>query len=120
MNLLVHWGSDYIYDYDIYRYKHRIAVANETNDTLPQRSPFVAYPNPSHGIVTLQYHTERASANELIVFDVLGKEVLRLSRGVEPSGTHEWTWQNAHLPSGMYLVQLKTDAQTQTLRMVKR
>jgi hypothetical protein len=54
----------------------------------------------------------------LAVYDVLGREAVRLIEGEMEAGTHEVRLDAGQLPSGTYLVRLEAGAQVRTHRVV--
>jgi len=66
-------------------------------------------PNPGSGPVRIAFALKHAAAIELAVFDVQGRGVASLGRGVWPAGTHvvEWDGRTGNgevAPTGLYLL----------------
>lgn len=95
---------------------------------LPARARLEApYPNPTRGRVHIPYVVPSELASgiqvELAVYDLLGRRVETLERGVRYGGTFEAEWDGlstagAPVPSGVYFVRLSTDEATSTQRVV--
>lgn len=88
----------------------------------PQTSVQAAsYPNPFNPSATIRYSTATDSHIELIVYDVLGREVIVLVDGMQRAGIHQAIFKAGHLPSGTYIYRLKADGQIQTgmMQLVK-
>lgn len=62
-----------------------------------------AVPNPFRAASRLSFTLTAPGPVTLRVYDTLGREVARLVDGALPSGTHEATFEAAHLPAGVYL-----------------
>jgi hypothetical protein len=50
---------------------------------------------------------------ELDVFDVRGRRVARLARGVQSAGAHAVTWDALGTPPGVYYVRLRQGGSTE-------
>jgi hypothetical protein len=69
-----------------------------------------AYPNPFNPTTTIQYDLPRASDVRIIVYDLLGREVVRLVDGHMRAGYHRVNWHASDLTSGMYFYSLQAGA----------
>ena len=77
------------------------------------------YPNPFNPITTIAYTLPQTERVQLIVFDVLGREVLTLVEGVQQdAGRYEVAFDASHLASGLYLYRIKAGSFVQVKRMV--
>lgn len=80
--------------------------AEEFPQVLPQEFALTkAYPNPFNSSVRIEYQTGKFQSAELVIFDVLGREVhhANLMRG---SGSYEW---NPSFASGVYFAVLRSE-----------
>ncbi len=71
------------------------------------------YPNPFNPKTLIEYRLERESFVELEIFDVSGRKVRSLARGVQEAGLHSREWDGRdeagnRLASGMYLARIKS------------
>src|SRR5439155_9427457 len=78
---------------------------------LPQEEPIEISlepnrPNPFHTLTTIRYSLSRNTEVELVVFDVLGREVKLLIRGMKAKGIHLSEFDASMLPKGTYIVRL--------------
>lgn len=74
---------------------------------------FKLYPNPSHDLVTIDF----PNANEtytIEVFDILGKQVNRLNSNQQNS----IRMNISDLPSGLYLVHIKSELTKRTIKLI--
>jgi hypothetical protein len=71
-----------------------------------------AWPNPFNPVVSLRVEGLPGAQADLVVYDVAGRQVAQLWRGVVPIGGQTLTWQPADLPSGVYFARLGSGAQT--------
>jgi hypothetical protein len=97
-------------------------VAGKSGEALP--TVYVlegSYPNPFNPVTVLRYGLPSASVVCLVVYDVLGREVVRLVDAAQPAGWHEVIFDGSLLPSGVYLYRLEagTFTQSRTMLLVK-
>lgn len=98
---------------------------------LPHSSPFIPniiilypnYPNPFNSSTIIVYELSKAQAIKLTVYDVVGKEVIRLVDDRQTAGNHLIKWngkdQNGkEVSSGLYLVRLKGGEFSRTQKMI--
>jgi hypothetical protein len=89
-----------------------VAVGDEAP---PLRTAFERVaPNPARGATVFGYALERPARVSLGVFDVSGRVVRRIERGVEPAGRHACTWDartdgGVTAKPGLYFVRLEVD-----------
>ena len=95
------------------------------------------YPNPFNPSTTIKYQlpsnlanrqagvksetmpTGRQAANvKLMVFDILGREVVTLVNEKQNPGYYEVEWNAKAIPSGVYFYQLKTGSYVETKKML--
>jgi glycosidase len=77
-----------------------------------------AAPNPASGTTTLQYELPAAGAAQITVRNVLGQAVLTLPTLRESAGNHTRELPLGKLAAGVYIVQLRSNTQQQTMRLV--
>jgi|GEM_PF-1843264 hypothetical protein len=76
------------------------------------RNAVGVYPNPSHGVVTIEHDLEQASHLIADIIDVKGIPIRRLFDGHANSGLHRLHWDGRDgngesVPSGIYLIRLQ-------------
>ena len=86
----------------------RACIVTEV-EVLTTPKPAMLYPNPSHGIFTIDLVEE----SNVAIFNVLGQCVMSLQ---QVSGSHEVHLDN--VPRGMYLVQIQGNSGVETLRLM--
>jgi hypothetical protein len=83
-------------------------------DLIPQKLELKAnYPNPFNPSTTIKFGLPQAGRITITIFDVLGREVIRLADEQMPAGYHQVNWdgKNAlatHASSGFYIYQIQT------------
>ncbi len=83
-----------------------------------------AWPNPTRGEMALAWSMPRAGDADLALFDVTGRRVATLHRGMTEAGPHTTRWDgrdeqgNAAAP-GLYLARLVTPQGTRSARIVR-
>ena len=64
------------------------------------------YPNPFNPSTTIRFGLPSAGDVSLIVYDVLGREVTTLVKGILDVGYHTATWNASSVASGVYFARL--------------
>ncbi len=81
--------------------------AGEHAASVPQAIKLeAAYPNPFNSSTTIKFDLPRRMTVELTIFDLLGREVTTLHRGMMSAGQHQLTW-SPNVGSGVYFLRLK-------------
>ncbi len=89
------------------------------NMPLPrQYTLYQNYPNPFNPTTTIRYELPHRSKVQVIIYDMLGKEVTTLVSGIQEAGNQYAVWEAAGLPSGVYFYQLSTADFVQTKKMI--
>ena len=84
---------------------------------------FQNYPNPFNPITTIKYTIAREERREkrnvkLIVYDVLGGEVVTLVDREQGTGNYEVEWNAENQASGVYVYKLKAGDYVETKKMI--
>jgi len=89
-------------------------------DILPGDFPILLpnYPNPFNSITNIHFQLPATNHLSLSVYDLYGREVAVLTKGLYIKGNHKIIWNASDLPSGMYLVQLKTEDRCQIMKTI--
>jgi len=99
-------------------------VENSKNESpLREYHLFQNYPNPFKSETMLEYKIKGNEIVNLIIYDVTGKEVKELVYKSQPRGDYQIVWngkntQGGDVPSGVYLIQLKTGTITLTQKIL--
>jgi len=73
-----------------------------------------AFPNPFNPSTTVAFGMDRNGEVEVLIHDLRGALVERVFRGQMDAGTHEVTWRADNVPSGVYLVTVRSGAVMKT------
>jgi hypothetical protein len=86
------------------------------NSFITHHSSFIisANPNPFNSTVVLRFELSDARDVELVVYDIVGREVWRLASGIWHLGANEVVWNAEGMPSGIYFARLTANSQQLT------
>ncbi|MCH8328627.1 MAG: leucine-rich repeat domain-containing protein, partial [Candidatus Marinimicrobia bacterium] len=81
------------------------------------------YPNPFNPRSSIRFDLPEATHLELVVYDMMGREVVRLAGGKMPAGSHKVIWDGQDragrgVPSGIYIARIVTPGFTKSIKMV--
>ena len=79
---------------------------------------FQNYPNPFNPITNLEFLVSRLEFVSLNVYDIFGKEVIRLVNDIKPAGTYNVVFDGSNLASGIYFYRLLTNSFSETKKMI--
>jgi len=87
--------------------------------SLPTRySLHPNYPNPFNLSTRITYDLPTTSPVTLEIFDLLGRRVATLAKGMQPTGTYSILFDGSSLPSGLYFYRLHAGTFIQTQKMI--
>lgn len=75
------------------------------------------YPNPFNPVTTISFYLPEASEVRLSVFNVVGQSIAVLEEDMLSAGEHQYEWNAAGFPSGMYIYQLEVGTKILTRKM---
>jgi hypothetical protein len=76
------------------------------------------FPNPFNPTTTIYYGLPQESSVELIIYDVLGNEVLKISEELQSAGYHKLDFDASALNSGVYFYRVNAGDYVKTMKMV--
>ncbi len=76
------------------------------------------YPNPFNPFTTILYELPHRSDVQLIIYDMLGREITKLVSEAQDAGYKSIVWNATNVPSGMYFYQIRAGDFVQTRKMV--
>jgi hypothetical protein len=81
-----------------------------TLEAMPSQFALLGnFPNPFNPTTTIRYSLGAASPVNLAVYDLAGREVVRLVDGWREAGSQEATLDGSGWPSGVYLLHLEAE-----------
>ena len=85
-------------------------VLHSDRPAFPASIPVVqVYPNPFRSAVTIEFELETPGSVQLIIYDLLGREVVKLFDGTMNSGNHLTTYDGSGLVPGIYFIMVEAD-----------
>lgn len=75
------------------------------------------FPNPAHDVANIAFDMQTPGAVTFKVFDVAGREVVKLNKGNMSSGKHYLSADISNLPNGVYVYQLYVGSDVTTGRL---
>jgi hypothetical protein len=94
-------------------------VANEPGAGLPREFALeTVYPNPFATTATIRFALPQEADVDVVVFDLLGREVARLVDATRPAGFHEVQWDGDGAAVGTYVVRFSTEGFAASRRVV--
>jgi len=95
-----------------------IGINNEITNSPNNFSLSQNYPNPFNPSTTIKFDIPKSSHVQIVVYDMLGREVEQLLNDERKPGSYEVMWDGSRYSSGVYFYKIITDEFVQTKRMV--
>ena len=76
------------------------------------------FPNPFRESTTIRFGLSEEADVKLQAFDIMGRKVDTLVDGHLAPGYYEHTWSAGHLPSGIYMMVLRSGKDVETFKMI--
>jgi len=94
-------------------------IGDDPNDLIPdQYSLEQNYPNPFNPTTTIAFSLDLKSTVQLVIYDVLGREIDNFDFGTLSAGEHNFNYDASGHASGVYLYRMVTDYGSQTRKMI--
>jgi hypothetical protein len=115
------------YDYDGTVLIQNITATGTAKEQLPKNFELGQnYPNPFNPLTNIKFALPAAAKVKLVIFNILGQEILSLVNGEFDAGIHEVVWngsnsQGIQTASGLYfyIMQIKTSAGNEIVKKQK-
>jgi len=89
------------------------------DDLLLDDPALQAYPNPFNNFLEIEYHLNEEGHVSLCVYDMYGRLIKQLEDGCMSPGSYQLRWEPNAGSKGIYILQLKTGNQKQSIRLVR-
>ncbi len=91
---------------------------DEFSDNTPDKFELKPnYPNPFNPTTTLEYKLPKTAQVQLSIYNLRGQKVVELVNRENKAGTYRVVWNAEGIPSGIYIVALKTNSQLLTKKV---
>ena len=90
----------------------------ETNRTPEEFYIHKLYPNPFNPVLHINFDLSLSGLVQVDILDIAGSHIETLHSGFLQSGSHKLSWNAESMPSGMYLVSLKSGDEGLTEKVV--
>lgn len=87
-------------------------------DDLNANFGLTAYPNPFDSQTTVSFSLDNEKDVELNVYDVIGKQVMNLTKGSLSAGEHNYIMDGSDLGAGVYFVKLKAGNSEKVMKVI--
>jgi photosystem II stability/assembly factor-like uncharacterized protein len=76
------------------------------------------YPNPFNPSTSIKYSLKYQGRVTLSIYNLLGREVIKLVDEEKPAGIYETTWNASSFPSGIYFLRMHADQFSETKKLM--
>ena len=76
------------------------------------------YPNPFNPSTKIKYSIANGSQVEIVIFDILGKEITKIVNEYKNAGSYEVSFNASEIPSGIYYYRLKAGSYSSIKKLV--
>ena len=99
------------------------SVKSEESVMFPHFDLLQNYPNPFNSETRIIYELKKSGRVQLMIYDLLGREIAILVNEVQSPGKYTVLWRGAHkngteLPSGIYLCHITTPYFSETKKLI--
>ncbi len=103
----------------IWHFITNLTGINQISSEIPNEFKlYNNYPNPFNPETIIKIDIAKTSPTQLLIYDVLGREVIRLVDKTLLPGQYEVRWNASNFPSGVYFYKLETESYTKVMKMV--
>ena len=85
-----------------------VGIKNQQNEIPKEFKLYQNYPNPFNPSTKIRFALPKSSFAKVVVYDLLGREVVTLVNEQLNAGTYEAEWNATNYPSGIYYYKLIT------------
>ena len=99
-------------------FEQPVSIFNPEPDLPSTFDLFEVYPNPFNPGTTVTFHLTKQSFVELVIYDITGRKIETLLNGELKPGLYRKGWDGSTCASGIYLVNLYSDQQVKSLKLI--
>jgi len=103
---------------NFYNFNFTISIKKESSEIPSGYKLYQNFPNPFNPATTIKFEIPKAAEVNLVVYDMLGREVANLINEKLNSGTYLYDWNAGSLPSGVYFYKLSSRDYSEIKKMV--
>lgn len=93
-------------------------VEDDIVETLPTEFINLSnYPNPFNAVTTISYTLPQDANVSIEIFDILGRSLESIDKGIQEAGEYQVSWNANDQPSGLYFYRIHAGNQTMTNKM---
>ena len=112
------WTTPFQYEHHGISFMLTSAVVGINESVSNGVSLFQNIPNPTKGITTISYEIPVTSNIEIVIVDILGKQVASIKQNQQAAGKHKVEFNLNTLPSGVYYYTLTTNDAKITKKLI--
>ncbi len=110
-------SNGWTYWLDIFPDTVTVYIANEVS--IPASYELEQnYPNPFNPTTTIQYGIKERSSVELVMYDILGRQLEVLANEEQDAGYYKVNFSAGNLASGIYFYRIKAGTYVETKKMI--
>jgi hypothetical protein len=112
------WLKGFVINGQVYGDTNTISLIQISGMVPDKFALYQNYPNPFNPATSIKYQVESIKFIKLVVYDILGKEVVTLVNEKQSPGMYEVTFDGMDYPSGVYFYALETQNHRDTKKMI--
>ena len=93
-----------------------VSVESVEDQLLSNDYNLSVYPNPFNPQTNIVFQTEIKNHTQIIVYDLIGREVEKLHNDILDKGNHTFQWNASQNPSGVYFVRVISGNYSKTVK----
>jgi hypothetical protein len=97
----------------------KVAQTSGKSPTVPVMGKLMISPNPANVFVKSSFTLNEASRTQILLTDMNGKVLQRISPSLLPAGTYTYSFDIQSLPSGSYIIQVAAQNSSQSKIFIK-
>lgn len=98
--------------------KFTFDITTEVEKVEKPKNEALVFPNPSTGLINIDFNLTEKSKVDISIFSIDGKKVQNILSEEKLSGKHSINWQNNNLPEGTYFVKIQTNNNIESKKII--